>query len=354
MLRATLKGLLSRKLRLVLSGLAVVLGVMATSGALILSSTLTSGFDQLFADVNTNVDVAVSGKTNVASGEEAGDAISQPVPASAVEQVAAVPGVAKAYGEVVSDGARVVGPDGKVIVNQGPPTLGSSWRPDNSLVELRSGHGPRAPDEVAINATLAKRGEFEVGDKIQVLTLQPQQTFTLVGIFGYAGGRDTIGGSTEVAFTEQTAQRLMLGETGVYSRIVVEARDGVDHADLRDDGRAAVLGVAGASAAPRAAASCASGSWTRPASASRGRSPTSGPAPARGRAPCGRRATSGSTSTRRWSPQPGKASACTCRGWTTDLSGDIPRGTLQGLPRKPPARCAGRRPKPSLRADRPS
>lgn len=240
MLRATLKGLLSRKLRLVLSGLAVVLGVMATSGALILSSTLTSGFDQLFADVNTNVDVAVSGKTNVAGGEEAGDAISQPVPASAVEQVAAVPGVAKAYGEVVSDGARVVGPDGKVIVNQGPPTLGSSWRPDNSLVELRSGHGPRAPDEVAINATLAKRGEFEVGDKIQVLTLQPQQTFTLVGIFGYAGGRDTIGGSTEVAFTEQTAQRLMLGETGVYSRIVVEARDGVDHAALRDDVRAAV------------------------------------------------------------------------------------------------------------------
>jgi len=240
MLRSTLKSLLSRKLRLVLSGLAVVLGVMATSGALILSSTLTAGFDQLFADANANVDVAVSGPTNVPDGGEGGDPISQPVPASVLAGVQAVPGVAKAYGEVVADGARVVGPNGKVIVNQGPPTLGSSWIPDSSLVELRSGHGPRAPDEVAINASLAERGGFQVGDRIEVLTLQPKQSFTLVGIFGYAGGRDTIGGSTEVAFTEETAQRLMLGETGAYSRIVVEADGGVDHAALRDQVHAAV------------------------------------------------------------------------------------------------------------------
>src|SRR5215470_4978266 len=240
MLRATLKSLLSRKLRLLLSGLAVVLGVMATSGALILGATLSSDFDQLFADVNANVDVAVSGKTNVPGGDEAGDPISQSVPAELVTKVAAVPGVAHAYGEVAVDGARVIGPNGKVIVNNGPPTLGTSWVPDNSLVELRSGNGPRAPDEVAINAGLAQRGQFEVGDTIEVLTLQPRKPFKLVGIFGYAGGRDTIGGETTIAFTEQTAQQLMLGETGVFSRIVVEAAGGVDHAALRDDVKAAV------------------------------------------------------------------------------------------------------------------
>lgn len=240
MLRATLKSLMSRKLRLLLSGMAVVLGVMATSGALILGSTLTSGFDQLFADANANVDVAVSGKTNVPGGEEGGDPISQSVPADLVAKVGAVPGVAHAYGEVVADGARVIGPNGKVIVNQGPPTLGTSWAPGNSLVELRSGNGPRAPDELAINASLAKRGQFEVGDTIEVLTLQPKKSFKLVGIFGYTGGKDTIGGATEVAFTEQTAQQLMLGEIGVFSRIVVEAAGGVDHATLRDEVRAAV------------------------------------------------------------------------------------------------------------------
>ena len=40
MLRATLKSLLSRKLRLVLSGLAVVLGVMFVAGAFVLTNTL--------------------------------------------------------------------------------------------------------------------------------------------------------------------------------------------------------------------------------------------------------------------------------------------------------------------------
>src|SRR5919112_202120 len=36
------------------------------------------------------------------------------------------------------------------------------------------------------------------------------------------------------------------------------------------------------------------------------------------------------------------------------MPADIPRRTLQGLPRKPPAGSAGRRPKPPLREDRPS
>ncbi|MDQ1654718.1 MAG: putative transport system permease protein, partial [Cryptosporangiaceae bacterium] len=40
MFKATLKGLLSRKLRLVLSALSVVLGVMFVSGAFVLTDTL--------------------------------------------------------------------------------------------------------------------------------------------------------------------------------------------------------------------------------------------------------------------------------------------------------------------------
>jgi putative ABC transport system permease protein len=60
MLRATLKSLLSRKLRLVLSGLAVVLGVMFVSGAFVLTDTLGRSFDGLFASVYQNTDVEVT------------------------------------------------------------------------------------------------------------------------------------------------------------------------------------------------------------------------------------------------------------------------------------------------------
>jgi putative ABC transport system permease protein len=81
-----------------------------------------------------------------------------------------------------------------------------------------------------------------VGGSIQVLTLQPKQTFTVVGIFGYAGGRDSLGGETSVAFTEPVAQQLMLGGTGVYSSIDVTASSGVSPTQLRDRVRAALGG----------------------------------------------------------------------------------------------------------------
>ena len=241
MLRATLKSLLSRKLRLLLSGLAVVLGVMAVSGALIVSSTLSSSFDQLFRTINANIDLQVSGRANVEATEQAGgDPVTTPVPAELVDRVAAVPGVASAHGDVVANGARVVGSNGKVIVNQGPPTLGVSWRDNDTLAELRTGRGPSAPDEVAINAGLAERGDFRLGQRIEILTLQPKKTFTLVGTFGYSGDRDTLGGETTVAFTEPVAQELMLGTPGAYTNIVVRAGDGVDVADLQAKVRAVV------------------------------------------------------------------------------------------------------------------
>ena len=59
MLRATLKSLLGRKLRLVLSGLAVVLGVMFVAGAFVLTDTLGRSFDQVFTTAFAQTDVAV-------------------------------------------------------------------------------------------------------------------------------------------------------------------------------------------------------------------------------------------------------------------------------------------------------
>ena len=69
MFKATLKSLLSRKLRLLLSGLAVVLGVMAVSGALVLADSLGRSFDALFQTIDANIDVSVI------AAEEAADLI---------------------------------------------------------------------------------------------------------------------------------------------------------------------------------------------------------------------------------------------------------------------------------------
>lgn len=233
MLKATLKGLLARKLRLMLAGLAVVLGVMSVSAAMITTTTIGSGFDSIFESANSTVDVSVTGQSDVESGM-GGKAFTPPVPESAVAKAAEVPGVRSAVGEVSADGARPVGPDGKVISVQGPPRSGVAWHGETGMVRLWEGSGPKADNEVAINAGLAERGGFTVGGTIDVLTLQPLRTFEIVGIYGFSNGRGSQGGDTQVAFVEPVAQQLMLGKTGAFSSITLTADEGVSPEQLRD------------------------------------------------------------------------------------------------------------------------
>ncbi|HEX7746486.1 MAG TPA: ABC transporter permease, partial [Micromonosporaceae bacterium] len=234
MLRATLKSLLARKVRLVLSGLSVVLGVMFVSGAFVLTDTLGRSFDAVFADGYSQTDVSVTGKAKVQVDDVDGEQVPPIVPAATVDRVARVPGVASATGTVAADGARLIGSNGKVVTSFGPPQLGKNWGGENELVQLSEGRGPTADDEIAINASLAAAANVKVGDRVGVLTLQPKKTFTLVGIFGYSGGRASLGGVNEVAFTAPVAQQLILGETGVYNSVDVRAAEGVDPAALRD------------------------------------------------------------------------------------------------------------------------
>jgi putative ABC transport system permease protein len=236
MLRATLKSLLSRKLRLLLSGLAVVLAVMFVSGAFVLSDTLGRTFDSLFTNAYDYTDIQVAAKPKV-NGDGAPPAN---IESAAVAKTAAVAGVAKATGSVFAEGARVVGHNGKVVGGAGgSPRFGASWVGEDELISLREGRGPTAAGEVAINAGLAKTGNFKVGEQIGVLTIEPgKKTFTVVGIFGYAAGRDSIGGEQTVAFTEPVAQRLMLGATGVYNVIDVKVTNKQDLTKVRDAVRA--------------------------------------------------------------------------------------------------------------------
>jgi putative ABC transport system permease protein len=235
MLKATFRSLLSRKLRLILSGLAVVLGVMFVSGTFVLTDTLGRSFDNLFAGVYDHTDVVVTAKPKVAVGQlDDGRGLPGVIATATVDQIRSVPGVSGATGQAEANGARVIGANGKVVTTAGAPRLGANWLGEHDLVELREGRGPSADNEIAVNASLAKAAGIKVGDQVGVLTLQPKKTFTLVGIYGYSGGRDSIGGSMVVSFTEPVAQQLLLGQPGVYSQIEVKAAPGVSQTTLRD------------------------------------------------------------------------------------------------------------------------
>jgi putative ABC transport system permease protein len=233
MLKAMLRGLFAHKLRLVLSALAIVLGTGFMSAAFISGDTISRGFTDLFSTVNESIDVQVTAKSDipgVPGGSEA--VITATVPQSVADQLKSVPGAEMVTPQVASDGARVLGKDGKTIASTGAPRFGGAWT-DDGTVEIREGRPPTAANEVAITANLAKSGDFKVGDTIQVLTREPQQSFTVTGIAGYPGGRDSLGGETFVFFTTPVAQQLMLGETGVYSNVDLKAAPGVSPAELK-------------------------------------------------------------------------------------------------------------------------
>ncbi|GCB53359.1 ABC transporter permease [Streptomyces sp. NL15-2K] len=233
MLKLTLKSLLSRKLRLVLSGLAVVLAVMFVSGAMVIKDTLNRSIDAQFAGAYADIDLHVALKPKVKSPAEDDAAVIPPVDRAAVDRAAGVAGVAEASGMVLAEGARVIGKDGKVVPGTGGPRYGESWREESGLISLRSGHEPRADNEVALNAGLAEKAGLKVGDQVGVLTNEPKQNFVVAGVFGYSGNRDSIGGEQTVAFTEPVAQRLMLGRSDGYSGIKVTVADGASADTVR-------------------------------------------------------------------------------------------------------------------------
>ena len=65
MFRATIKSLLARKLRLLLTAIAIVLGVGFTAGTFVLTDTALKSFDSLFNTAFVNIDVVVQAKQGV-------------------------------------------------------------------------------------------------------------------------------------------------------------------------------------------------------------------------------------------------------------------------------------------------
>ena len=61
MLRAILRSLVARKLRLVMSDLAIVLGVAFVAGSFVFTDTLNRTFEEIFSDLNGDVVVRPEG-----------------------------------------------------------------------------------------------------------------------------------------------------------------------------------------------------------------------------------------------------------------------------------------------------
>jgi putative ABC transport system permease protein len=235
MLRATLKGLLHRKLRLLLAVIAVVLGVGFVSGANVLTDSLSAGFDKLFQTVNQ--DVAVQ----VVPSKDAADQGEPPRLTDAdLAEIRAVDGVRDVEGDVSAEGVIPFKPDGKAVSTGGPPSFGvgleaSRLDDPESILQLAEGRAPEAADEVAITRRTAHLAEVGIGDtlKVYIPLERKAREFTVVGTLTYVGDRESLGGETMVGFTIPEAQKLFYGKTGLYSGAAVKSENGVSDTTLK-------------------------------------------------------------------------------------------------------------------------
>jgi putative ABC transport system permease protein len=232
MVKITLQALLARKLRLVTTALAVILGVAFTAGTLVLTDTLSHVFNDLSSGVYKSTDAVVRAKAAFDGPNNMGE--QRPfVDASLVPPLSHVPGVAAAQGSVLGY-TRLIGKDGTPIgsTGNGPPTLGGNWGtvPALNPFHLVAGHSPQAPDEVVIDKQSANLGHLAVGDTTTVLVNGPPLRVRIAGIAGF-GTADSPAGASVVLFTTPVAQRLVTAP-GKFTSIGFVADPGVSQQQL--------------------------------------------------------------------------------------------------------------------------
>ena len=90
MWRVTWRNLFARKLRLLLSAFAIVLGVAFVAGPLIFTNAMGGAFDDIIEGTTADVEVAYKGANDFDSGQD-----NRTFPASVVPKLEALPEVAR-------------------------------------------------------------------------------------------------------------------------------------------------------------------------------------------------------------------------------------------------------------------
>jgi putative ABC transport system permease protein len=227
-----LKSLWGRKLRTLLTALSIVLGTTMIAGTFVVRDQITHAFTSIFETGLEKTDVLLSKKTAFGSD----NAQAGPLPASDIAAAAAVPGVAKAEGQIQAAGALVV--NGTYTSSSGPSFVFSTLSDTFSPYNYVDGRPPQQSGEVVVNQQMARDRHLRVGEHALLATEVGTKPVTIVGVFRY-GQVSSIGGATIVGTTFADAQA-WFDRTGLTSLVFVKADPGVSQVELQHRLRAAL------------------------------------------------------------------------------------------------------------------
>ncbi|WP_329251141.1 ABC transporter permease [Streptomyces sp. NBC_01478] len=228
MFRTALRNVLAHKARLLMTVLAVMLGVAFVSGTLVFTNTISNAFQNSSAKGFDQVDVAVQAKFQDDEGDTVGK--TPELTQAMLDTSAKVPGAASATG-VVNGFTAIADKKGKLIGGGFQSEGGNYWGDKDARYPLKSGTAPHGSGEVAIDSETAKRAGYKVGDTVRISVDGPVLTPRITGIFTTDDGNVAAGGSLAL-FDTATAQKLF-GKAGTYDEIDVKAAAGTSQAALK-------------------------------------------------------------------------------------------------------------------------
>lgn len=186
MFKLVLRGFVQRKLRVLLTAVAIALGVALMAGTYVLTDTINHSFAAIFQTASKGHDVVVTPTQTL--GRRVRSQTS-PITEELLAKVRATPGVAEASGAIFSPGT-FLDTHGKRLTTGGAPGFVASTVPARfeSFKPVRGGF-PSNAQEVAIDEATAERESLKIGQQIVVAGAAVARRYTIVGIVQFGGGQ---------------------------------------------------------------------------------------------------------------------------------------------------------------------
>ncbi|MER6162550.1 ABC transporter permease [Streptomyces sp. NPDC001868] len=230
MFRTALRNVLAHKARLLMTMLAVLLGVAFVVGTLVFTDTVGNAYKERYLTTLLDVSVQTTPPFDEKSGEPG------TVGQDTLRRLQRLPGVASVTGSVEGF-AAVAAKDGHPL-GEGNVARAGNYFPQADGKDhrhpLTTGRAPTGPDEVLVDTSTAEQGGYKVGDTVRLAIDGPVLHKKLVGI---VRTDDTSGsGGTAVYFDDATAQKLLL-KPGQYDGFSLVAERGTSEQRLAAEAR---------------------------------------------------------------------------------------------------------------------
>ncbi|WP_413114690.1 ABC transporter permease [Streptomyces sp. CY1] len=230
MFRTALRNVLAHKARLLMTMLAVLLGVAFVVGTLVFTDTIGNAYKERYLTTLRNVSVQATPPYDEKTGEPGTVGEDTLRSLRRLSGVASVTGSVEGFAAVAAkDGHPLGGDDVTRAGNYFPQADGKDNRHP-----LTAGRAPTGPDEVLVDTSTADQGGYRIGDTVRLAIDGPVLHKKLVGI---VRTDDTSGsGGTLVLFDDATAQKLLL-KPGHYDAVSLEADRGASEQRLAAEAR---------------------------------------------------------------------------------------------------------------------